>query len=666
MRDLRMPEKKFRPELEGVRAVAAFLVAVYHIWIGSVSGGVDVFFIVSGYLITTSLLSRMERDGKINFIENLLNLAKRLVPLSFTVLLVTALLAIWLLPQTIWKQTISELFSSMFYFQNWQLATSAVDYLGQNNEASPLQHFWAMSIQGQFYITWPFIITAVYLLAKKVLKTPVRKTLLAVLVAIFAVSLSYSIYMTDANQPWAYFDTFARAWEFSLGGILALLIPYLTFNKTVSFVMGWLGLAVICFTGMVLPVSTVFPGYAALLPTFGVIFVIVSAENSSRFGVKRLLSSKPLMYFGSISYGFYLWHWPLLVFYYAYFKTDTVTLWAGLAILALSFVLSVFSIKKIEAPVRELNVRQSKRRVAKVLVAIALPVIVVGTSWNLYVQASMNEEAAMEYSIEKYPGARAISENIVPEEGVEPIPSMGMIKDDLPSFYEGHTCSSHGKDATVKKCSYGVTDNPDHVVALVGGSHSGHWFPALEKIAPELNLQVDVFIKDACRFTADDFGGALSESCMAWNEDVTEALKQNPPDMIFTTSTVESGDTVPTGYVEKWKAFEGITDIFAVRDNPKMPQNIADCLAKEAEDCSAPRDEVLSEVLPWENTEGLPGNVSFFDTSPYFCDDETCPPIIGNIIIYRDRAHLTTRYVETMAPVIGEALEEALDRSETD
>nr|WP_316046807.1 acyltransferase [Planococcus glaciei] len=410
------------------------MVAVYHIWIGSVSGGVDVFFIVSGYLITTSLLSRMERDGKINFIENLLNLAKRLVPLSFTVLLVTALLAIWLLPQTIWKQTISELFSSMFYFQNWQLATSAVDYLGQNNEASPLQHFWAMSIQGQFYITWPFIITAVYLLAKKVLKTPVRKTLLAVLVAIFAVSLSYSVYMTDANQPWAYFDTFARAWEFSLGGILALLIPYLTFNKTVSFVMGWLGLAVICFTGMVLPVSTVFPGYAALLPTFGVIFVIVSAENSSRFGVKRLLSSKPLMYFGSISYGFYLWHWPLLVFYYAYFKTDTVTLWAGLAILALSFVLSVFSIKKIEAPVRELNVRQSKRRVAKVLVAIALPVIVVGTSWNLYVQASMNEEAAMEYSIEKYPGARAISENIVPEEGVEPIPSMGMIKDDLPSF----------------------------------------------------------------------------------------------------------------------------------------------------------------------------------------------------------------------------------------
>src|SRR5690606_36840958 len=104
--------------------------------------------------------------------------------------------------------------------------------------------------------------------------------------------------MTDANQPWAYFDTFARAWEFSLGGILALLIPYLTFNKTVSFIMGWLGLAVICFTGMVLPVSTVFPGYAALLPTFGAIFVIVSAENSSLFGVKRLLSSKPLMYFG--------------------------------------------------------------------------------------------------------------------------------------------------------------------------------------------------------------------------------------------------------------------------------------------------------------------------------------------------------------------------------
>ncbi|WKA57781.1 acyltransferase family protein [Planococcus shenhongbingii] len=661
MTDLRMPEKKFRPELEGVRAVAALLVAVYHIWIGSVSGGVDVFFIVSGYLITTSLLSRMERDGKINFIENLLGLAKRLIPLSFTVLLVTALLSIWILPQTFWKQTISELFSSMFYFQNWQLATSAVDYLGQNNEASPLQHFWALSIQGQFYITWPFIITAVYLLAKKVLKMPVRKTLLTALVAIFAVSLGYSIYITEANQPWAYFDTFARAWEFSLGGILALLIPYLTFNKAISFIIGWIGLAIICFTGMLLPVSSVFPGYAALLPTMGVIFVIIAAENTGRFGVQRLLSTKPFMYFGSISYGFYLWHWPLLVFYYAYFSTATVSLQAGLAILTVSFILSVITSKLIEAPVRGLNVRQSKRQLGKVLVAIMLPVILVGASWNLYVQASLNEEAAVEYSVEEYPGARVVSENIVPAENVAPVPSPALAKGDLPIFYKKGNCSTYSDNPDVNKCSFGETENPDYIIALVGGSHSGHWFPALETIAPELKLQIDVYIKDACRFTTDDLEGALTESCMEWNETVTEMLKNDPPDMIFTTANVQAEDNVPRGYIEKWEVFEGITEIFAVRDNPRMPKDIPSCMEETPEECSVPREEVLSAVLPWENTENLPGNVTFFDTSPYFCDDETCPPAIGNVLVYRDEHHLTTLYSKTMGPVLAEDLKKALD-----
>ena len=135
--DLKVPEKKFRPEIEGVRAVAALLVAVYHIWIGSVSGGVDVFFIVSGYLITTSLLSKMEREGRINLFEYLLGLARRLFPIAFTVLLFTTVFAILILPESVWKQTIPEIFSSAFYFQNWQLANTAVDYLAKDNIASP-------------------------------------------------------------------------------------------------------------------------------------------------------------------------------------------------------------------------------------------------------------------------------------------------------------------------------------------------------------------------------------------------------------------------------------------------------------------------------------------------------------------------------------------------
>lgn len=656
MADLRMPEKKFRPELEGVRAVAALLVAVYHIWIGSVSGGVDVFFIVSGYLITTSLVARMERDGQIDFLENLLGLAKRLFPLAFTVLLVTALLSILLLPQASWKQTIAEYFASIFYFQNWQLANSAVDYLAQNNTASPLQHFWALSIQGQFYVTWPLIITAVYLLAKRIFKTPVRKTLLAGLLIIFAVSLSYSIYMTNANQPWAYFDTFARAWEFSLGGILALLISYLRFPEFISWTMGWLGLAIICLTGLLLPVSTVFPGYAALLPTTGVIFIIIAADNSGKFSVQQLLSSKLFLYLGSISYGFYLWHWPLLTFYYAYFQTESVSLLGGMAILSLAFLLSAATIRVVEAPVRGLNVRQSKKKVGKVLVALMVPALVVGVSWNALVQAGMNEV----YAVEDYPGAGVVSGNIIPAEDVEPLPSPLTAEVDLPVFYGDKECSSYGKSSDVKTCSYGETENPSSVIALVGGSHSGHWFPALEVIAQELEFQLDVYIKDACRFTTDDLGGALTEACMEWNEKVTDSLLENPPDLIFTTANVQEEGFVPAGYIEKWESFEGVTEIIAVRDNPKMPQDIPLCIEKTPGECSAPRDEMLSENVPWEHTEGLPDNVSFADLSDFFCDDEVCHAVVGNVLVYRDRHHLTTLYSETLGPVLKPYLEEVL------
>lgn len=659
MVDLRTPEKKFRPELEGIRAVAALLVAVYHIWLGSVSGGVDVFFIVSGYLITTSLLSKMEREGRINLGEYLLGLGKRLFPIAFIVILFTTVFSILILPKARWVETIPEIFSSAFYFQNWQLANNEVDYLAQNNVASPFQHFWALSIQGQFYITWPLVIIVVYFIAKKILKMPVRKTLLAVLSFIFIVSISYSVHITAVNQPWAYFNTFARAWEFSLGGILALLIPYLRFHKLVSFVIGWLGLAIVSFTGILLPVSNVFPGYAALLPTSGVMLVIIAAETGSHFGVEKLLGSRPFLYFGSISYGFYLWHWPILVFYYSYFAKETVSNLAGIIILISTFVLSILSIKLLETPVRKINVKQSKMKLLGILAAFVLPVVIVGVSWMVYVDQS--QARLDEYSLFDHPGARSISDNVTPNTDINPIPSAIEAKAHLPSFYEKGNCSSSGTSSKATMCSFGELENPDYTIALVGGSHSGHWFPALEKMSENLNIQIDVYIKDACRFTNDDFDGLLTEACMEWNDNLMEPLLSNPPDLVFTTANINIQDTIPEGYLNKWAELQGITKVFAVRDNPRMNTDIPLCVEEnDSDQCSEPRKDVLSAIPPWENTENIPDNVYFADMSEYFCDDETCPPVIGNVLVYRDRHHISTIYSETMAPALEEHIVKAL------
>jgi len=684
--DLKAGLKKFRPELEGVRAVAAMLVAIYHIWVGSVSGGVDVFFIVSGYLITTSLLSKMEKEGHIRFFDYLLGLGKRLFPNAFIVLMFVIAASFFLLPQVQWRQIISEVLASAAYFQNWNLALDAVDYLAQHNEASPLQHFWALSIQGQFYVTWPLVIYASFIMAVKWFKTPPRKTLLLVLSLIFVMSITYSIYITAVNQPWAYFDTFARVWEFSLGGALSLLLPYAAIRKPISIGLGWTGLCIIALTGILLPVSTVFPGYAALLPICGVIFIIISAENNSGLGVARLLGSKPFQFLGSISYAFYLWHWPLLLFYLVYFRKEDVSALAGIAILLLTFALSLLATRMVEAPIRKLSLRQSRKKIVFLLAFFALPVVLASLSWSLYAEHSrqmvaqatmqhvLDQEAAgqiMDMAQEDSEAKRVIELQEEPELVQDAFQQLWGTQDEidsalvsasladiqnLPVFY-GDRCYVDMKNRGMKKCSYGETSDPDYTLALVGGSRSGHWFPALEQFALEEKLRIDVYNKDACRFTTDDFDGKLSASCIEWNKLAAEALLQDPPDVLMTTANVDRDAYIPEGYIDMWNKFDGITTIFAIRDTPSMPEDVPACVELYGGDnCSVPRDKLLSAKLPWAHTENLPSNVYFVDMSDYLCDSQSCKSVINNAVVYRDKFHLSTQFAAMLAEPIRKEL----------
>jgi len=249
-----------------------------------------------------------------------------------------------------------------------------------------------------------------------------------------------------------------------------------------------------------------------------------------------------------------------------------------------------------------------------------------------------------------------------PTKGLEPIPSLLAIKQELPSFYDQKECFGINQ-IEVKKCSYGELDNPDYTIALVGGSHSSHWFPALEILAEELNFQIDLYNHDGCRFTNDDVWNHLTENCLAWNANLMEQLQEEPPDLVFTTSTLNKRDVVPTGFIGQWKQLEGITTIFAVRDTPRMKESIPKCLenAEDPLDCAITRDEGVSKVAPWERLEVAPQNVIFTDLTDLFCDETTCYPIIGNVIVYRDNNHLSTQYSKTLAPALKQPLKEALE-----
>lgn len=665
MMDLMVPEKRYRPEIEGLRTIATLLIAIYHIWLGRVSGGVDIFFVLSGFLITMSLISKIDHTGELRFWDYLLGLVKRLFPQGLTVILVITVLSFFFLPKVQWDQILSHMFASTLYFENWRLSLDSVDYLKQENGTSPFQHFWSMAIQGQFYILWPFVIYLGSLLAKKIFKTPVRKTLLTILLIVFVLSLSYSIYITNINQPWAYFDFFARIWEFSIGGIVALLLPYFTLNKWVSTILGWIGLLIVCFTGIIIPVSNLFPGYIALLPIGGALYLILSAEYSSKIGVDKILGKKLFISLGRYTYGFYLWHWPLLIFYKSYMNTNTVSLSHGLLIILTTFCLSYLSTNFIEAPIRKTNVQRSKLKLVTVISGMMITVLV--TNVTLYYFVQQAKAITTEYSMKNYPGALELYQGIKGTDGVELIPSMVNVKTDLPSFYNDKECYTD-KGSNVKTCSYGVTDNPDYKVALVGGSHSGHWYPALELLAKDLNFQIDLYIRDGCRFTDDDFNGQVTAECLEWNENVMDLLTLNPPDLVFTTATLNKRDVVPVGYIDQWNKLNGITEIFAIRDNPRMAGDVPACIERESNpiECSIPREEGVSDIVPWENTEGIPSNVVFADLSNNLCDKSRCYGVIGNIIVYRDNHHFTAEFAKTLAPALKEPLANALENLESD
>ena len=649
-------DRKFRSEIEGLRAVASILVAIYHIWLGNVSGGVDVFFVVSGFLITTSLLNRYERKGKIDFSGFILRLANRLFPASFTILFIVTIACIIWLPQVQWDQTAKELFATALYFENWQLAFNSVDYLAQNNEASPFQHFWASSIQGQFYIIWPILLFISILLSKYVCKKSVRFTFLMTMIVVFCLSFLYSIYLTNINQPWAYFDTFTRVWEFSIGGMVALLISNIVIRKSISIIIGWLGLIGLISCGLILQVSTVFPGYAALWPTISAVFILFAGNQGGSFGVHRLLSAKPLVKFGAISFGFYLWHWPLLIFYYIVTSNETVSLFDGLVIILFAALLSFLTTSLIEKPVR--NQKRLNTKWASGLSAIAFmtPVLLLFFIWSGTIQKQYAELADM-IGNENYPGAAVLSIGTAQAESDVPIaPTPVQVRNDLPKVY-GDGCHQAIGKSEVLQCTYGVTDNPDYTVALVGGSHSAHWLPGLKGFAEKEKIKIVTYTKSGCRFSVDE---NAVEDCQEWNEKLMDILLSNKPDLIFTTADATELDEVPKGFTKAWETLnEANIPVFAVRDNPRFSFDVPSCVEENGSDsteCYIERENIVPTEGPWSKLENPPSNVHYVDLSDSFCGKEYCKPVVGNVLVYRDSHHLSATYARTLAPIIREKL----------
>ncbi|OLT09449.1 hypothetical protein BJF78_30780 [Pseudonocardia sp. CNS-139] len=328
----------YRPELQGLRALAVVLVVVYHVWVGRVSGGVDVFFFVTGFLLTGQLV-RAAEQGSLDVRQRWSRTLVRLVPTAAVVLAATAVAGAVLLPASRWAQTVREIGAAALFVENWQLAADAVDYAAQNDMASVVQHFWSLSIQGQVFLLWPLLIAVVALACRRAPGQLRRRATLA-LFGVFVVSLAYSVELTVTDQPLAYFHTLTRLWEFAAGGLFALHADRIVLGLRARVAAGWAGVVGLVACGAVLPVSTVFPGVAALWPTGCAALVLLAGRTGAAGGVDRLLAARPVRYLGDISYALYLWHWPVLVLWLVTRGQQAVGLRGGAAIVLVSLVLA--------------------------------------------------------------------------------------------------------------------------------------------------------------------------------------------------------------------------------------------------------------------------------------------------------------------------------------
>jgi peptidoglycan/LPS O-acetylase OafA/YrhL len=658
----------FRPEVQGLRALAVLMVVTYHVWLGRVSGGVDIFLLISAFLLTLSFVRKVESGTSLNLLRHWLHLFKRLLPAAVVVIL-GVLAGTWLiLPQSRWPAVLDQAWASLLYRQNWLLADTAVDYYAQDHAgASPLQHFWSLSIQGQVFILWPLIFAGsavVWRLLRRRFNTSYRVVLAVAFTVILAVSLVYSIDQTATNQASAYFDTRARLWEFALGSLLALGLPLLKPGKMLRLVLGWAGLVAMISCGLVLTVDRAFPGFVALWPTLAAAAIIVAGQSGSRFGVDRFLSWKPLVSLGDNSYALYLWHWPVLVLALAATGVESPNLSQGGAIIAASIVLAVLTTRFVEKPLREWRWPQVRSwRTAVVIAAccalLAGPVAV----W----QTSLTEEEAATAAQprELTPGAAQLTQGNVgaPAPAARIIPAPAALDSDWAGIHAPCIDGNATPDPVLEGCRQEVpSGETTKRIVVLGDSHAQQYLAALAPIAEARGWDLVTLLMPACRFGADS--ETRNAECNAYNRASTAYVLEHRPDAVFTVATLTHEEapfeTEVPSYLEGIQpiADAGI-EIVGIRDNPRFTFNMPECVQRYspgAPACNPPLKESLVDPSPLESYRGKVDGLHLMDLSDFICAGGICPAVVGNVYVYKDDNHLSRTYVESMIPMFEERL----------
>ena len=701
----RTSRKGFRPDIEGLRAVAVIAVVLYHAGIPGFGGGfigVDVFFVISGFLITGLLWREVATTNTVALGRFYGARARRLLPAAATVGIATALVVAVVLPPLQARSVFLDGIACALYAGNYRFAMHGTDYLASDLPPSPFQHYWSLGVEEQFYLVWPvLIIGTAWLVHRLRAGAAARATPYAVvLVLVAAASLAAAVLWTRTSPAWAFFSLPTRAWELAAGGLVALSIhQWRRLPLLPATIVGWGGLALIVLTCTQLGPRTPYPGTAALLPVLGTALVIGAGPVTDGLGVGRVLCRPAMRAIGRVSYSWYLWHWPVLLLMPPLLG-EPAGLPARLSATAVSGGLAVITLHLVENPGRfaaalrrsakaSLTVAAAASAAAACACMLLLNVVpvpvgdgaaapranIVAVPPTTIAPAMSPEEAAVQHAfaqardaVAASAGLRAVASNLDPPLAKAPA-------DKAAVFVNG--CVRSWREIGQGECATGDIASPT-TVALVGDSHAAMWNPAFQHLAEQRHWRLETLAKVTCplqdlHITSPYLGREYTE-CEQWRAQIVNRLKAEHPRLVVLDMSRRYGaDFGFTSYDPAWIDTLGRTvaqlrsigaAVLVLGPVPDPGSSVPTCLSGHVDDataCAPARPVAVDDGgVSAERAATTAGGGHYADLTDLFCTADRCPVIVGNTLVFRDDNHVTTEYAQLLTPVFGALADRAL------
>ncbi len=612
-----MSQQVRNPQIQALRALAAGLVLIYHAhWLDGGYIGVDIFYVISGFLITGLLLKELERSSKISLASFYARRTKRLLPASFLVIVATAIAGFIFLPASMRQDFGRDLIAASTYMSNFLFALWENDYQNLNATPSPFIHFWSLAVEEQFYLFWPLFIYLLFRLGG-------RRAIFMGVISTFTTSFLFSLYLTSVAPIWSFYILPTRAWELAAGALL-LFIPEIRKRRSL---LALLGLVAIAIGALVFNETTAFPGTAALLPVLATMALIYTRDKWPPF-LSTISRSRFVQWLGAVSYPLYLWHWPLLVIPAIYLGRDLGVI-ERCGLLVLTAILAGVTHRYVEEPLR--NKAWTPRAVLKRASIATTASVLVGA---LIISAHSNSISlanGVQFSLDE---VRMKPKN------------------------NGDGCHIHVRQTVSPKCEYGDLRS-EQVIYLYGDSHAAQWLPALDIIGKQRGIKIVSLTKSACpsaEVIKELSSQYIVDDCQAFRDSSVARIRDAKPLAVIMTgmkpfsapyTDQSSREWWMAGEARAYQRISGSTQFPIYLTDTPLPQvDIPDCLvAGRGKECDGAR-KVSPEVAP---------GLIAIDPTPWLCD-RTCPAIVDGIIAYRDKSHLSVAMSEHLASQLEKSL----------